>query len=212
MTKVSALLGAAGVAASVAAHAEAVTLDAAQLGQAPVGFQIARTGQGAPATWAVVEDKDAAGGRALEQRSRDSTDYRFPLAIYEAGNSVNVDVQVRFKAISGRVDQAGGLAIRLTSPDDYYVVRANALENNVRFYRMVRGKREQLGGADIPVASNQWHRLGLKAERERFTISFNGRILYAVNDDTFAGAGKVALWTKADSVTRFDQLVINPLP
>ena len=102
--------------------------------------------------------------------------------------------------------------MRLTSPGDYYVDRGNALEDNVRFYRVVKGKREQLGGADVKVAPNQWHALGLKADGSRFTITFNGRLLYTVEDTTFAGPGKVALWTKADSVTRFDRLEINPLP
>lgn len=206
-----AALGMAGIGAIVGAQAETVTFEG-PIGQAPSGFRVARTGQGGAAAWQMVEDRDADKGRALEQSSRDRTDYRFPLAIYDTASSANVDVQVRFKPISGTVDRAGGLAVRLTSPDDYYVVRANALEDNVRFYRVVRGHREQIGGADVTVAPNQWHTLGLKAEGNRFTISFDGRALYAVNDETFAGPGKVALWTKADSVTRFDRLVITPMP
>lgn len=196
---------------TMSAQAETVTFDA-PTGQPPAGFQFARTGQGAPGAWAVVDDTEALNGRALEQKSADGTDYRFPLAIVERADAANVDVQVRFKALSGKVDQAGGIAIRLSSPDDYYVVRANALEDNIRFYRVVRGKREHLGGADLKVAPNAWHVLGLRAEGDRFGIGFNGRLLYTVTDSTFPGAGKVALWTKADSVTRFDRLVIDPLP
>ena len=91
-------------------------------------------------------------------------------------------------------------------------MRANALEDNVRFYRMVKGRREQLEGANVKVTANEWHQLGLRAEGERFTIMFDGKQLYTATDRTFAGAGKVALWTKADSVTRFDQIEIKPLP
>jgi hypothetical protein len=91
-------------------------------------------------------------------------------------------------------------------------VRANALEDNVRFYRVVKGRREQLEGADLKVGGNAWHQLGLRAEGSRFVITFDGKLLFTATDKTFAGAGKVALWTKADSVTRFDQIEIRPLP
>ena len=102
--------------------------------------------------------------------------------------------------------------MRLQTPDDYYVVRANALEDNVRFYRVVKGKREQLAGANTKVATNTWHTLTLKAEGDRFTVSYDGNELYTARDATFAEAGKVALWTKADSVTYFDSLTIRPWP
>jgi hypothetical protein len=175
-------------------------------------FTIWRTGQGTPAQWAIVADPTATGGRAIAQTSEDKTDYRFPLAIYKPYSGKNVEVSARFKPVSGTVDQAGGIAVRLQTPDDYYVVRANALEDNVRFYRVIKGKREQLAGANTKVATNTWHTLTLKAEGDRFTISYDGKELYTARDATFADAGKVALWTKADSVTYFDNLTIRPLP
>jgi hypothetical protein len=91
-------------------------------------------------------------------------------------------------------------------------VRANALEDNVRFYRVVEGRREQVAGANTKVASNEWHTLGLKADGDVFTIEFDGKTLFTTTDKTFAGAGKIALWTKSDSVTRFDQISIDVLP
>lgn len=115
-------------------------------------FAIWRTGQGGPAQWAVVADPTATGGRAIVQTSTDKTDYRFPLAIYKPHSGKNVEASVRFKPVAGSVDQAGGIAVRLQTPDDYYVVRANALEDNVRFYRVVKGKREQLAGTNTKVA------------------------------------------------------------
>jgi len=182
------------------------------VGAAPPEFEFARTGQGGPSQWTVVEDASATRSRAIEQSSTDRTDYRFPLAIYQPVSAKNVEVTLRFKPVAGRLDQAGGIAVRLTSPNDYYLVRANALENNVRFYRIVKSRREQLATANIKVAPNQWHTLALRAENDRFTVTFNGKQLHSTTDRTFTSAGRVALWTKSDSVTRFDQINIQVLP
>src|SRR5215472_4081922 len=170
-----------------------------------------RTGEGDPAEWTVVADASAKGGQAIAQVSKDKTGYRFPLAIYKQFSGRDVEVSVRFKPVAGTVDQAGGVVVRLQTPDDYYVVRANALEDNVRFYRVVKGRREQLAGSNIKVASDVWHSLALKAEGDRFSISYDGKALFTAVDNTFAGPGKVALWTKADSVTHFDTIAITPL-
>jgi hypothetical protein len=137
---------------------------------------------------------------------------RFPLAIYKPLSVKNVDVSVRFKAVAGRVDQAGGIALRLSDPDNYYVVRANALKDNVRFYRVASGRRVQIAGVNTKVSANEWHTLGLKAEGEGFTITFDGKELYRANDNAITAAGRVALWTKADSVTRFDHIEMKTLP
>src|ERR1700751_5780718 len=159
-----------------------------------------RTGEGGAAEWSLVADASAAGGRAIAQVSKDKTNYRFPLAIYKPFSGKDLEVLLRFKPLAGTVDQAGGIAVRLLTPDDYYVVRANALEDNVRFYRVVKGQREQLAGADVKVTPDVWHTLALKAEADQFSISYDGQALFAAQDATFPNAGKVALWTKADSV------------
>jgi hypothetical protein len=188
-----------------------MSIDIAQLApNLEPGFTQWRTGEGDPAEWTVVPDASAEGGRAIAQVSKDKTGYRFPLAIYKPFSGRDVEVSVRFKPVAGTVDQAGGIAVRLQTPDDYYVVRANALEDNVRFYRVVKGRREQLAGVDIKVASDVWHSLALKAQGDRFRISYDGKTLFTAEDNTFAGPGKVALWTKADSVTHFDTIVIAP--
>ncbi len=170
-----------------------------------------RTGKGAIGDWRVVEDASASQGKAIAQLSADPTDYRFPLAVYEPLPAQDVEASVRFKAISGKVDRAGGLAVRLTDADNYYVVRANALEDNVRLYRVVKGDRQQIASASVKVSSGAWHTLTLRAEGDRLSASFDGKPLFTHSDRTFAGLGKVALWTKADSVTRFDRLEIRPL-
>jgi glycosyl hydrolase family 59 (putative galactocerebrosidase) len=182
------------------------------VGARPVDFQFARTGQGSESQWTVVTDPTSFSGRVIEQTSTDRTDYRFPLAIFNSIVAKNVDVSISFKSVAGRVDQAGGIAVRVLDADNYYVVRANALEDNVRFYRVVKGRREQIHGANTKITGNEWHTLGLKAEGDRFTIKFDGKTLFTSSDKTFASAGKIALWTKADSITRFDQISIDVLP
>jgi hypothetical protein len=181
-------------------------------GKTPPGFVFAHTGRGTDGEWTVVADPTARGGLAIEQTSTDTTDYRFPLAIHAGWSAKNLRAEIRFKAVGGKVDRAGGIAIRVDDPDNYYIARANALENNVRFYRVVSGKRQQLGTADIRVTSGEWHTLALEAQGQRFSVSYDGAALFEVTDDTFTEAGSVALWTKADSVTRFDMLAMTPLP
>ena len=188
-----------------------IAIDQMTKASPPPGFTFARTGRGGEGAWTVTADTTAAGGRAIEQTSTDRTDYRFPLAIHESLSASNLNAEIRFKAVAGKIDQAGGIAVRLATPGDYYVVRANALEDNVRFYRVVKGKREQLAGANAKMAANQWHTLALKAEGDRFTVSFDGNTLLSAQDRTYSDAGKVALWTKADSVTYFDTISITPL-
>jgi hypothetical protein len=189
-----------------------IAIDKMTPAAAPTGFEFARTGRGGPAQWTVTSDPSAGVGLAIEQTSTDMTDYRFPLAIYQPVLASNVDVTIRFKAVAGKVDQAGGIAVRLSDPDNYYVARANALEDNVRFYHVIKGKRSQIEGANTKVTSNEWHQLGLRAQGPRFTITFDGKELFTATDRTIAGAGKVAFWTKADSVTRFEGIEIRTLP
>jgi hypothetical protein len=208
----------AGIALCSASHgfsqsaAMAIAIAKMELGSPPVGFQFARTGQGDLGRWIVVSDDTSFAGRAIEQSSTDRTDYRFPLAILDSITAKNVDVSLKFKPVAGQVDQAGGIAVRVLDGDNYYVARANALEDNVRFYRVVKGRRQQIDGFNTKVTSGEWHSLGLKADGDHFTIEFDGKTLFTTSDTTFTGAGKVALWTKADSVTRFDQIAIDVLP
>jgi hypothetical protein len=206
------ILGAAMIQTALA-QPKTVEVDLSQMAtdQAPADFDSWKTGDGQAPRWVVMPDPGTAAGRVIAQINEDRTSNRFPLAVYKPVSAKNVDVSVRFKPVSGRVDQAGGLAVRLRGPNDYYVVRANALENNVRFYRVVNGKREQLATADLAVTSGAWHTLALKAENDRFTVAYDGRELYSVRDTTFPDSGKVALWTKADSVTHFDSLKIAAL-
>ena len=211
-TALACAIACAGSAGFTQTGAIVIAIEKMAVGTAPADFEFARTGQGGPGRWVMVADATAAGGRAIEQVSTESTDNRFPLAIYGPLSAKNVEVVVRFKPVAGKIDQAGGIAVRLTGPDNYYVVRANALEDNVNFYHVIRGQRTELKGANTKVSGNEWHTLGLKAEGQRFIVTFDGKQLFTATDRTIAGPGRVALWTKADSITRFDRIDVTPLP
>lgn len=178
----------------------------------PVAFQPMLTGKGGPVAWSVIDDPTApAGPKVLAETSKDTTDYRFPLAVFDQPVLADLDVAVRFKPVAGEVDRAAGVAVRLTDRDNYYVVRANALEDNVRLYKVVKGDRRQFAGANVKVPSGVWQDLRLVVRGDRFEVFLEGRSLYSATDTTFAAAGRVALWTKADSVTSFDDVRITAL-
>ncbi len=123
----------------------------------------------------------------------------------------DVDLSTRFKPISGKLDRAAGLILRARDSDNYYVVRANALENNVRLYRVLHGRRTLVAGRDVPVATAVWQTLRVRAEGSRFEVYLDGKLLFEANDRTVGGAGRVGLWVKSDSVTLFDDFAIRSL-
>jgi hypothetical protein len=179
----------------------------------PLSFDAALTGKGGPVRWELLQDESAPNGPAvLAETSGDRTSDRFPLAILKGFEARDVEVRVRFRPVSGKVDQAAGLVVRLRDPDNYYIARANALEGNVRLYKVVDGKRRQFAGVDVEVPTGEWQELGLRAEGDRLTVSLDGEELFGATDRTFAKAGRVGLWTKADSLTHFDDLVARRLP
>ena len=176
------------------------------VGAMPSTFEPMRTGQGEIGQWEVVEDATAEGGKVLAQLSADPTGNRFPLAAEQTYSAADVLASVRFKPISGRIDQAGGVVVRLVDADNYYVARANALEGNVGFYRVVDGQRQQLDGAPVQLSTGEWHTLAIRAEGDRFTVLFDGAKVLSTTDGTFSAAGRIGFWTKADSVTYFERL------
>lgn len=113
-------------------------------------------------------------------------------------------VEVKFKALGGRQDQAGGVVWRWQDGDNYYVARANALEDNVSLYYTAGGRRNTLKYVDAPVPPGTWHRLRVEFSGRRIALVFNGKAYIELEDSHIAGAGAVGMWTKADSVTAFD--------
>jgi hypothetical protein len=173
----------------------------------PTGFSFARTGEGAFGRWLVKAVPDApSGGNVLAQTDSDATDYRFPVAVADTPSLKDVRLSVKCKPVAGKVDQGCGLVFRYQDADNYYVTRANALEDNVRLYHVVAGRRSQFAGWDGKVASGVWHDLRVDAKGDRFEVYFDGNKVMDAKDDTFKDAGKVGVWTKADSVIYFDDL------
>jgi len=204
------------VLASAVAHAASRTVDFSQdtVDQPPIGFEFGHTaGVGRPGRWIVQTD---GSNKVLAQTDADSTRSRFPVAVLSDLTTTDADVSVRFKPVSGRVDQAAGLVWRYQNQDNYYIVRANALEDNVVLYKVEGGKRTDLPvkgegrtyGKKSEVPAGQWSTLRVVATGRTFEVYFNGTKLYEVEDATFGQPGKVGVWTKADSVTQFDDLTI----
>jgi hypothetical protein len=184
------------------------------VGQPPKGFEFGYTAKaGTPGKW-IVQAEGA--NKYLAQVDADNTRARFPVAVVLDISAADVDLAVRFRPVSGRVDQAAGLVWRYRDQDNYYIVRANALEDNVVLYKVENGKRTDLPvkgegrtyGKKAAVPAGQWSTLRVVAKGRLFEVHFNGAKLYDVEDTTFTQAGKVGVWTKADSVTQFDDLTV----
>ncbi|HET9596207.1 MAG TPA: hypothetical protein VFP65_11535 [Anaeromyxobacteraceae bacterium] len=205
------LLGVGGTAGAGDA-AKAWDFEDDKVDEAPAGFSFGKTGQGRPGKWVIRVDPTApAGDHVLAQVDTDDTDGRFPVAVADAPVVKDLRLEVRCKPISGKTDQACGLVFRYQDENNYYVTRANALEDNVRLYRVVKGTRRQFAGWSGKVASRTWHTLAVEVHGDRFQVVFDGKPIIDAKDDTIKDAGKVGLWTKADSVTHFDALSVKPL-
>jgi hypothetical protein len=190
------------------ALAQNVNFDNEQTGMPPSGWVCAQTGRG-EAKWAVVSDDTAPSKPNVLKQSGVAT---FPVCLKDDTSLKDGTVEVKFKPVSGKEDQAGGLIWRAKDSNNYYVFRANAAEDNVVLYKTVNGKRSVLdivgrkGGYGIKekVASGQWHTLRVEFAGKLFKAFFDGKHMFDVEDTTFTEAGKVGVWTKADSVTLFD--------
>jgi len=202
--------------------AQGVTIDfnSDKTGQPPSGFSTALTGRGQPGKWVVIKDDASPDrGSVLAQTDADATDYRFPVCVYDGLTAKDADISVRFKPVSGRIDQGAGIVWRYKDKDNYYIVRANALEGNVVLYKVQNGKRTDLPlkgqgrtcGMKEKVASKQWGILRVVVKGNLFEVYHEGKKLYEVEDDTFKEPGKVGVWTKADSVIYFDDLQVKVL-
>ncbi len=178
----------------------------------PAGFSFGRTGEGRPGRWVVISDKGApSGAHVLAQMDADPTDYRFPVAVATVPRVQDLRLSARCKSVSGQVDQAAGLVFRYQDENNYYVTRANALEGNVRLYKVVNGRRQQFAGWNGPVTAGIWHEYRVEARGDHFEVFWDGQKVISADDKTLPKAGLVGVWTKADSVTHFDDLKVELL-
>ncbi len=206
-------------AATVFAGAQVINFDSGAAGTVPAGWTVAMTHTGGAPKWEILKDETAPSKpNVFAQVSNDKTGGRFPLAVFDQANFTDGSLSVKFKAVSGSVDQAAGLIWRYKDPDNYYIVRANALEDNVVLYKLDGGKRISLAPKGTPaktygvkhkVPKETWCTLKVTFQGNSFAVFFDGKQIFEVEDPTFSGAGKVGLWTKADSVTYFDDFRIE---
>ena len=180
--------------------ADTVSFDDLKTGAPPPGWTATKTGKG-EAKWAVVVDDTAPSKPNVLKQSGEAT---YPVCIKDDTSIQDGFVEVKFKPISGKEDQAGGVVWRCKDADNYYISRANALEDNVTIYHTLKGKRTEKKRADMKVASNQWHTLRVDFAANHFTVTLDGKKALEWEDETFKEAGAVGVWTKADSVTLFD--------
>ncbi len=194
--------------------------NADKIGAEPRGFTAALTGRGKPGKWLIAKDYDSPErGNILAQTEADPTDYRFPVCVYHGLSLKDADISVNFKTVSGKGDQAAGIVWRYKDKDNYYVLRANALEGNVVLYKVQDGKRTDLPlkgqgrtyGVKVAVPSGKWLALRVVAKGSLFTVYFEGKQLFQVEDSSLTASGKFGFWTKADSVTYFDDLKVSVL-
>jgi hypothetical protein len=198
------------LATEATAMADKVSFDADAIGSVPAGWTPAKTGSGEP-KWTVEEDATAPSKSRIVKQSGRAT---YPLLLKNGASMKDGFVEVQFKAVAGSEDRAAGIVWRAKDADNYYVVRANALEDNVVLYKTVGGVRRALDivgrkggyGISVPVPANRWLSLRVDFKDGRFGVIYNGNRLFEVEDSTFSDAGTVGLWTKADSVTLFDQI------
>jgi hypothetical protein len=174
--------------------------DRDEVGKPPAGWTATQTGSGA-AKWAVAADATAPSKPNVLKQSGAAT---YPVCLKDDTNIKDGFVAVKFKPISGREDQAGGLVWRAKDANNYYIARANALEDNVTIYHTINGRRTERKRANLKVATNQWHDLRIDFAGSHFIVTFDGKTALEWDDQTFRDAGKVGVWTKADSVTLFD--------
>lgn len=186
--------------AIMTAHAETVSFDTDKPGALPAGWTAGVTGRGTP-KWAVEADATAPSKPNVLRQSGAGT---YPWCVRKDVSLTDGFVEVKFKSISGQEDQAGGLVWRWKDGDTYYVARANALENNVSLYYTANGRRNTIEYVDAPVPANAWNTLRVEFAGKRIKVGLNGRTYIDVEDGRISGPGAVGVWTKADSVTAFD--------
>ena len=188
------------ISATSVAAAETDTFDQAQPGSPPSDWTCGVTGRGAP-KWLIEADASAPSKPNVLKQSGSGA---FPWCVKKDVAIADGFVEVKFKPVAGKEDQAGGVVWRAKDADNYYIVRANALEDNVTIYHTIKSKRVSFKSVNTKVAPATWHTMRVDFVGNKFTVTFDGKKVIEATDDSFTDAGKVGVWTKADSVTLFD--------
>jgi hypothetical protein len=189
------------------ARAEMVTFDTTPAAALPKGWLAGVTG-GAP-NWQVVTNDSASGRPHVLKQGAEFAGHVYPWCVKRDAVLKDGFVQVKFKPVSGKEDEAGGVIWRWQDGNNYYVARANAAEDNVTIYHTVNGTRMEFKRTAMKIALNEWHTLRVDFKGSHFTVTYDGQKAIEWDDDTFPNAGSVGVWTKADSVTLFDEFTFE---
>lgn len=181
-------------------------------GEVPKGWKIEGTRQTGPlATWEVAREDGAPDGKHVLVLTNPNHTNRgtYNLCWTDAVTFQDGEIEVKLKGNTGKIDQGGGPIWRVKDKDNYYICRANPLENNLRLYFVKDGRRQQIATADVDIPTGKWHEVGIEHEGSHIVCSFNGKKLLEADDDTLPEAGGVGLWTKADAATSFDEFEVE---
>ncbi|MGA7236927.1 MAG: hypothetical protein WBY44_14670 [Bryobacteraceae bacterium] len=187
-----------------------IDFDSATLGKMPPGWSAAMPSGGSAPKWQVLRDGSAPTQPYVFARTNDPANHS-PVAIFDAVAVRDGDISVRLKPLTGHTDQAGGLVFRYRDAKNYYLARANALDNTVAVFKVENGELRPLC-ADVrhPIPANAWSILKVSVRGRKFQVYVNHRRVLETQDETFQNSGKVGLWTKGDAVTYFDDFRVYP--
>jgi hypothetical protein len=200
-----------GVAVHGADEVRVFTYSKDDVGGLPKGWKAEKTGDGEGSVWKVVADETAPSktGYVLAQTA-EGPRRLFNVCVVGDVSRRDLELSVKLKAVHGKIDQGGGVVWRYQDANNYYVCRYNPLEENLRLYKVVQGKRIQLQSKEsLGLPSEKWISLSVKHVGNRIECSLDGTKRLEATDGTFQQTGKVGLWTKADAVTYFDLLTIR---
>ena len=184
---------------AVAGQVEEWTFDKDAAGKPPTGAEVFG------GTWEVKAEPDAPSAPNVLCQSATA---EFPAIRFGEKVYADLTASVRFKPVSGKDDQAAGIIFRVQDAGNYYILRANALENNVLLFRFAGGSRSSIKSGNAKVPSGRWQELKVEVEGNRFRGYLDGKLVVEATDDAYK-AGGVGLWTKADSVTCFDDFRVT---
>jgi hypothetical protein len=176
------------------------------VGKVPTGWKAEKTGKGEGSIWKIVADDTAPSGSGyVLAQTAQSPNALFNICVAQDTNYRDVELSVAFKAVAGENDQGGGFVWRFQDHNNYYIARMNPLEDNYRVYKVVAGKRTQLGGKEgVKVKAGEWHKLKVEVKGNKMEGYLDGQKFWEITDGTYQNAGKIGLWSKSDAQTHFD--------
>jgi len=199
-------------AASTASGNTVWDFDDTDIGSLPQGWKVDSTNlKGTEATWKIIKDKHApSGNRVLAlTKTNHGPGGTFNLCRTDAAKLLDGEIEVSFKAVSGKGDQGGGIMWRVQDKNNYYVARFNPLEDNLRVYYVKDSIRRMIKGCTVALPADKWHKMKIVFNGSSFEAYLNGKLMIKGEDSVFTKAGSVGLWTKADAATSFDDFKIS---